>query len=62
MIADGLNPLTMSHIDKNISNKPPGISKRTSTLYPKSAKIVPEIKIIYPIKPQTDIGRGTSFD
>ena len=41
-IADELNPLTISHTLREISNKPPGRERRTPTGYPKSSKIVPD--------------------
>lgn len=39
------NPFIINHILKEISNKPPGIDKRTPILYPNSSKMVPDKKM-----------------
>lgn len=62
MIADELNPLKRSHRLRKISNKPPGTDNTTPTLCEKSSNMLPDIKMVYPIKPQIGINRGTSFD
>ena len=60
--ADGLNPLTKSHIGKINSNKPPGIYKTNARSEPKITNKPPVNKAAYPMKPKTDSQRGMSFD
>jgi len=68
-IADGLNPLNISHIARTISFTAIGVAKmrfNPNSEIPVNMSILastePVNKAIAAIKPQTDINRGTSFD
>ena len=61
-IAAILNPLAINQTLKAISNNPPGIERKTPRPLAKSSEIVPIIKMMYPIKPQTEKTRETIFD
>jgi hypothetical protein len=61
VIEDGLNPLTINQIPKNISFKIMGITKIKFIITPASRKINVKINIA-PISPQIDINLGMSFD
>ena len=57
-----LNPLKTSHLDRNISNKPPEIDKSSPYSNPKSSNDAPVSNTMYPIKLQLDRNRGMSLD
>jgi len=69
-IADELNPLTISHTARNISFKAIGRNKKVDIVdvavgegLRSNIDNKPDTNInMAPIRPQTDINRGTSFD
>jgi hypothetical protein len=60
-MGDGLNPLEINQIPKNISFKIIGRTKIKFIITPTSRKINVKINIA-PMNPQADINRGMSFD
>jgi hypothetical protein len=67
VIADESNPLTISHTARTISCTAIGIDKTVSTMdnggiKPNIINKPAENNNVAPIRPQTEINRGTSFD
>ena len=58
VMAEGLNPLTISHTPMNTSHRPPGMAWTEFSWNPRICRTDPSRMTAYPTRPHTARGRG----